>query len=197
MANACDTVVKMVGTVKALSDLYVALQGMNVNSKDVPLHTLAEYYGIDYDAKHIHVRGKVYFAEMENDDSGQPYMLTICVESAWNFTDTLFDEINHLLWDELKIAYREVEPGCEVFFVCDPIGAFPEECCVSSYGEPFEDACEDVYATVDEAIEVWCKAMGIERGERDKETMLDLINGYEYGDDSETYFYINEFCFEG
>lgn len=68
---------------------------------------------------------------------------------------------------------------------------------MSSYGEPFEDACEDVYATVDEAIEVWCKAMGIERGERDKETMLDLINGYEYGDDSESYFYINEFCFEG
>jgi len=197
MANVCDTTMKLVGTVKALSDLYVALQGMNVNSKNIPLYMLAEYYGIDYETKHIGVRGKIYYAEMENDDNGQPYMLTICVESAWNFPEAIFEEINHLLWDELKYSYREVEPGCDVFYVSDPLGVFPEECCVSAYGEPFEEACEDVYATVDEAIELWCKAMGIERGERDKKTMLDLINEYDYGEESELYFYINEFCFEG
>lgn len=197
MANVCDTTMKLVGTVKALSDLYVALQGMNVNSKNIPLYMLAEYYGIDYEAKHIGVRGKIYYAELENDDSDQPYMLTICVESAWNFPETIFEEINHLLWDELKYSYREVEPGCDVFYVSDPLGVFPEECCVSAYGEPFEEACEDVYATVDEAIELWCKAMNFERGERDKKIMLDLINEYDYGEESESYFYINEFCFEG
>lgn len=197
MANVADTTIKMVGTVKALNDLYVALQGMNVNSKNIPLYMLAEYYGIDYEAKHIGVRGKIYYAEMENDDSGEPYMLTICLESAWNFPETIFEEINHLLWDELKYSYREVEPGCDVFYVSDPLGVFPEECCVSAYGGPFEEACEDVYATVDEAIELWCKAMNVERGERDNKTMLDLINEYDYGEESESYFYINEFCFEG
>jgi len=197
MANICNTTVKLVGTAKALNDFYVALQGLNVNSKNIPLYMLAEYYGIDYEANHIGVRGKIYYAEMENDDSGQPYMLTICLESAWNFPETIFEEINHLLWDELKYSYREVEPGCDVFYVSDPLGVFPEECCVSAYGEPFEEACEDVYATVDEAIELWCKAMNVERGERDNKTMLDLINDYDYGEESESYFYINEFCFEG
>ena len=195
MANQATTTYKVTGTRKAVSDLWNTLQKMNVNTKNIWLDDLAKFYGIDYEAKHISVRGHIYWAEYEEDEENDNYLLSFCTETAWDACNELFEEINHLLWDELEISYRVVECGCEVYYVHDEGNYFPEEACVSSYGEPFEDACDDVYDTIADAIKEWCSKMNIEQGERTDEEMMNFINEYDYEDD-ETYFYIRTFTFE-
>ena len=193
MANQATSQYVVTGSRKAVSDLWVAFQQLGVNSKNVWLDALAEYYGIDYEAKHISVRGHIYWAELEEDDDH--VLLSFETETAWNACNELFEEINHLLWDELSISYRVCECGCEVYYVHDEGSYFPEECCVSSYGTPFDDACDDVYATVADAIKEWSSKTGIQQGERTDEQMMDFINEYEY-EDSDVYFYIKTFTFE-
>ena len=195
MANQATTTYKVTGTRKAVSDLWNTLQKMNVNTKNIWLDELAKYYGIDYEAKHISVRGHIYWAEYEEDEDNDNFLLSFCTETAWDACNDLFEEINHLLWDELEISYRVVECGCEVYYVHDEGNYFPEEACVSSYGEPFEDASDDVYETIADAIKEWCSKMNIKQGERTDEEMMDFINEYDYEDD-ETYFYIRTFTFE-
>ena len=195
MANQATTTYKVTGTRKAVSDLWNTLQKMNVNTKNIWLDDLAKYYGIDYETKHISVRGHIYWAEYEEDEENDNFLLSFCTETAWDACNDLFEEINHLLWDELSISYRVCECGCEVYYVHDEGNYFPEEACVSSYGEPFEDACDDVYDTIADAIKEWCSKMNIEQGERTDEEMMDFINEYDYEDD-ETYFYIRTFTFE-
>ena len=195
MANQATTTYKVTGTRKAVSDLWNTLQKMNVNTKNIWLDDLAKYYGIDYETKHISVRGHIYWAEYEEDEENDNYLLSFSTETAWDACNNLFEEIKHLLWDELEISYRVCECGCEVYYVHDEGNYFPEEACVSSYGEPFEDACDDVYDTIADAIKEWCSKMNIEQGERTDEEMMDFINEYEYEDD-ETYFYIRTFTFE-
>ena len=195
MANQATTTYKVTGTRKAVSDLWNTLQSMNVNTKNIWLDDLAKFYGIDYEAKHISVRGHIYWAEYEEDEENDNFLLSFSTESAWDACNDLFEEINHLLWDELSISYRVCECGCEVYYVHDEGNYFPEEACVSSYGEPFEDACDDVYDTIADAIKEWCSKMNIEQGERTDEEMMDFINEYDYEDD-ETYFYIRTFTFE-
>lgn len=193
MANQARTTYKVTGTRKAVSDLWNTLQSMNVNTKNIWLDDLAKFYGIDYEAKHISVRGHIYWAEYEEDEDH--VLLSFETETAWDACNELFGEINHLLWDELEISYRVVECGCEAYYVHDEGNYFPEEACVSSYGEPFEDACDDVYDTIADAIKEWCSKMNIEQGERTDEEMMNFINEYDYEDD-ETYFYIRTFTFE-
>ena len=195
MANQATTTYKVTGTRKAVSDLWNTLQKMNVNTKNIWLDDLAKYYGIDYETKHISVRGHIYWAEYEEDEENDNFLLSFCTETAWDACNDLFEEINHLLWDELSISYRVCECGCEVYYVHDEGNYFPEEACVSSYGEPFEDASDDVYETIADAIKEWCSKMNIEQGERTDEEMMDFINEYDYEDD-ETYFYIRTFTFE-
>lgn len=191
MANQATSTYKVTGTRKVVSDLWVALLGMNMNTKNVQLDELANYYGIDYESKHISVRGHIYWTEFEEDDGH--VLLSFETETAWDAGNELFEEINHLLWDELSISYRVCECGCEVYYVHDEVSYFPEECCVSSYGTPFDDACDDVYATVADAIKEWSSKTGIEQGDRTDEQMMDFINKYE---DSDVYFYIKTFIFE-
>ena len=62
-------------------------------------------------------------------------------------------------------------------------------------GEPFEDACDDIYTTLKDANNEWCEKMNVEQGERTVEDMMDFINEYEY-DDDDSYFYIRQFTFE-
>ena len=193
MANQATSTYRVSGTRKAVSDLWNTLQSMNVNTKNIWLDDLAKFYGIDYEAKHISVRGHIYWAEYEEDEDH--VLLSFETETAWDACNELFEEINHLLWDELEISYRVVECGCEVYYVHDEGNYFPEEACVSSYGEPFEDACDDVYDTIADAIKEWCSKMDIEQGERTDEEMMNFINEYDYEDD-ETYFYIRTFTFE-
>ena len=195
MANQATTTYKVTGTRKAVSDLWNTLQSMNVNTKNIWLDDLAKFYGIDYEAKHISVRGHIYWAEYEEEEENDKFLLSFSTESAWDACNDLFEEINHLLWDELSISYRVCECGCEVYYVHDEGNYFPEEACVSSYGEPFEDACDDVYETIADAIKEWCSKLNIEQGERTDEEMMNFINEYDYEDD-ETYFYIRTFTFE-
>ena len=193
MANQATTAYKVTGTRKAVSELWVALQGMNVNTKNVWLDELANYYGIDFESKHISVRGHIYWAEFEKDDDH--VLLSFETETAWDACNELFEEINHLLWNELSISYRVCECGCKVYYVHDEGSYFPEECCVSSYGTPFDDACDDVYVTVADAIKEWSSKTGIEQRDRTDEQMMDFTNEYKY-EDSDVYFYINTFTFE-
>lgn len=194
MANTCDTSYKVIGSPKAVKKLWNTLQEMEVNSKNVYLYELAERYGIDYQKKGISVRGFIYWAEFEEKESDDYCLLSFDTETAWSACDLFFDELNKALGGELSISYREIEPGCDIYFVHDECGWFPEECCVSSSGEPFEESCGDVFSTVKDAINEWCTKMNIEQGERTDAEMLEYISEYEY-DDLDTYFYINEFTF--
>lgn len=194
MANTCDTSYKVIGSPKEVKKLWNTLQEMEVNSKNVYLYELAERYGIDYEKKGISVRGFVYWAEFEEMESDDYCLLSFDTETAWSACDLFFDELNKALGGELSISYREIEPGCDIYFVHDECGWFPEECCVSSSGEPFEESCSDVFSTVKDAINEWCTKMNIEQGERTDAEMLEYISEYDY-DDLDTYFYINEFTF--
>ena len=194
MANTCDTSYKVIGSPKVVKKLWNTLQEMEVNSKNVYLYELAERYGIDYEKKGISVRGFIYWAEFEEKESDDYCLLSFDTETAWSACDLFFDELNKALGGELSISYREIEPGCDIYFVHDECGWFPEECCVSSSGEPFEESCSDVFSTVKDAINEWCTKMNIEQGERTDAEMLEYISEYDY-DDLDTYFYINEFTF--
>lgn len=194
MANTCDTSYKVIGSPKAVKKLWNTLQEMEVNSKNVYLYELAERYGIDYEKKGISVRGFIYWAEFEEKESDDYCLLSFDTETAWSACDLFFDELNKALGGELSISYREIESGCDIYFVHDECGWFPEECCVSSSGEPFEESCSDVFSTVKDAINEWCTKMNIEQGERTDAEMLEYISEYDY-DDLDTYFYINEFTF--
>ena len=194
MANTCDTSYKVIGSPKAVKKLWNTLQEMEVNSKNIYLYELAERYGIDYKKKGISVRGFIYWAEFEEKESDDYCLLSFDTETAWSACDLFFDELNKALGGELSISYREIEPGCDIYFVHDECGWFPEECCVSSSGEPFEESCSDVFSTVKDAINEWCTKMNIEQGERTDAEMLEYISEYDY-DDLDTYFYINEFTF--
>ena len=194
MANTCDTSYKVIGSPKEVKKLWNTLLEMEVNSKNVYLYELAERYGIDYKKKGISVRGFIYWAEFEEKESDDYCLLSFDTETAWSACDLFFDELNKALGGELSISYREIEPGCDIYFVHDECGWFPEECCVSSSGEPFEESCSDVFSTVKDAINEWCTKMNIEQGERTDAEMLEYISEYDY-DDLDTYFYINEFTF--
>lgn len=194
MANTCDTSYKVIGSPKVVKKLWNTLQEMEVNSKNVYLYELAERYGIDHQKKGISVRGFIYWAEFEEKESDDYCLLSFDTETAWSACDLFFDELNKALGGELSISYREIEPGCDIYFVHDECGWFPEECCVSSSGEPFEESCGDVFSTVKDAINEWCTKMNIEQGERTDAEMLEYISEYDY-DDLDTYFYINEFTF--
>lgn len=76
MANQATTTYKVTGSRKAVKDLWSTLQKMEVNSKNVWLYQLAEHYGIDYEAKHISVRGHIYWAEFEEDPANDYYLLS-------------------------------------------------------------------------------------------------------------------------
>ena len=195
MANQATTTYKVTGSRKAVNDLWNTLQKMEVNSKDIWLYQLAEHYGIDYEARQISVRGHIYWAEYEEAPANDYYLLSFETETAWDACNELFEAINHILQDELSISYRVCACGCEGYYTHDAGGCFREECCVSSYGKPFQDACDDVYETVEDAIKEWVSKTGVEQGERTQEQMVDFINEYEY-DDEDTYFYIRLFTFE-
>ena len=193
MANLATTTYKVTGSHKAVSNLWNSLCGMDVNGKDVHLHKLAEHYGIDYKAKGISVRGHIYWAEYEEDNDH--VLLSFETETAWDACNDLFHEINHILDDELSISYRVCECGCEVYYTHDEGSYFPEECCVSASGKPFDDVSDEVYDSIEDAIREWVSKMGVEQGERTNEQMVDFINDYVY-EDEDTYFYIKVFVFE-
>ena len=64
MANQATTTYKVTGTKKAVNNLWNTLQCMEVNSRNIWLDDLAKHYGIDYQKKHISVRGHIYWQSM-------------------------------------------------------------------------------------------------------------------------------------
>ena len=92
MANQATTTYKVTGSRKAVSDLWKTFQVMNVNTKNVWLNELADFYGIDYGAKQISVRGHIYWADYEEDDENT--LLSFETESAWDACTEHFAEIN-------------------------------------------------------------------------------------------------------
>ncbi len=196
MANHCYTTYKITGTHEAVKNLWDTLESMNVNSEEVWLDELAERYGIDYRERQISVRGHINYAELESDENADVYLLTLHTCTAWVGCHDLFYVINETLGDALSISYREIEPGCLVFRVHDEGDFFPEKCYVLSSGEePFENLSDGIYDTVEDVIQEWCSKMGVERGDKSEDEMMDFINKYEY-DDPYTYFGIIKFTFE-
>lgn len=115
MANICGTQYKVMGERKAVADLWNTLQTMEVNTKNVYLYKLAEHYGIDYEKMGISVRGHIYWAEFEADED--ICLLSFDTESAWSACEEFFDELNKVLGGELSVSYREIECGCDIFYV--------------------------------------------------------------------------------
>ncbi len=176
MANICDTTYKVIGTSKALNDLYNTIRKLEEKGNgNVRLYELAEHYGIDYEERQICVRGSIYFYEMDELNE----VLTIGTETAWAGCHELFHAINDRLDDELSFSWREVEPGCSIYSVHDENDFFPEECMVSANGEPFENGMEDAFDYISEAIAYWCEVMKFERNNRSHDEMLALIRNYE------------------
>ena len=193
MANTCDTQYKITGERKAVADLWNTINGFDVNQKNVWLGDVAKHYGIDYEQMGISVRGHIYWAEYEENDDYA--LLSFDTETAWTACNDFFDALNEKFEGAFSISYREIECGCDIFYVHDEGEHFPEECCVSAYGELFEAMNEEPFDTVADAIEVWCEKTGIKRGERSDEEMLEYISQYEY-EDEKTFFFINKFEFE-
>lgn len=138
MANLCSTSYRVTGTKKAVMDLCHAIMDLSQNGeKRLELAKLADYYGIEWQKKHIHVRGTILDCGL--DTNGDEYILSIETETAWSGCHDLFNAINEILWDELSISYCEIEPGCDLFYVHDEADFFPEECVIDSDGEPFDE----------------------------------------------------------
>ena len=191
MANRCYTTYKVTGSRENVTKLWEHIRAFDENKKKVWLCDLADAFCIDWEKKGISVAGWIEWAEYEEEAN----LLSFETDTKWNACEILFEQINKCFDDNLSISYREIECGCEIFYVHDEGCYFPEEACVSSGGGPFEEACEDVYATVDDAINEWCKKMNFDRGEKSEEEMLALIKEFVYEDEC-TYFYINKFIFE-
>lgn len=187
MANCCDTTYKITGTSEAMESLSEALTILGGGSY-TELSKLADYFGIDWKAKHISVRGSIYHKSLSDN------VITICTDTAWTGCHDLFRAINKALGNELSISWREIEPGCEVFNVHDEGRFFPEECYVTACGGPFDEA-EDCYDSVYDAIETWCSLMKVERAGRSDDEMEAFIEDFEYETD-DTCFNIHRFDFE-
>lgn len=187
MANTCITTYRVTGSLKAVKDLWNTIQAHR-QGNNVWLHKLADHYGIDYQARHISVRGFIFGASIEPGRN----LISFETETAWNACDELFDAVNQALDGELSVSFREVEPGLEVYYVHDEGAFFPEKCYVCAYGGPFGDDTEGPYESMETAIETWCERTGIERGNRGESEMLEFINEFEY-EDEDVYYYINFF----
>lgn len=192
MANNCDTTYKIVGSKRAVDNLWHTLsETFEGNGHDIWLYKLAEHYGIDYEKRCISVRSHVYYIERDCQD-----VITICTDTAWNGCHDLLYAINEVLDDELSISYMEIEPCMEIFCVHDEYGFFGEECVLYSDGKPFDYHCEELFDTIEDAINFWCERMGIERDmSLSQKQYLDMIDKYKY-DDEDTYFNLYTFTYE-
>lgn len=192
MANNCDTTYKIVGSKIAVDNLWHTLsETFEGNGHDISLYKLAEHYGIDYEKRCISVRGHIYYIERDCQD-----VITICTDTAWTGCHDLFYAINKVLDYELSISYMELEPGMEIFCIHDEDNFFGEECILYADGELFDYQYEELFNTIDDAINFWCERMGKERDmSLSQKQYLDMINKYEY-DDADTYFNLYTFTYE-
>ena len=183
MANNCYTIYKITGSQNAVKNLWDTLVSMDVKTKDIWLKNLAEHYGIDYKNQQISVRGNIIYAVYEPDEN----LLTLETDTAWAGCHEFFWAVNEVLGDEMSISYREKEPGSVIFRIHDEGEFFTQKCCVYSFGDPFDDLYYDDFDSIEDAIQEWCSKMGVERGDKSEEEMIDHINEY---DEMDSYFEI-------
>ena len=188
MANHCFTTYKITGSEKAVKNLWDTLVSMGVNAECVSLSDLAEHYGIDYQGRQISVRGCIFFAEYDSDEN----LLTLKTMTAWLGCHKFFWALNEVLGDEMSISYLEKEISAGVFCIHDEGEFFTAKCCVYSFGDPFDGFYYDDFNSIEDAIQEWCSKMGVERGDKSEEEMIDYINGYEY-DGMDAYFEIQKY----
>lgn len=190
MANICGTIYKIVGEEETLKSLNELL-GKLLKDKKRYLHQLAESLGIDYECRLIHCRGYIDTIEL-NDEEGR-LVLRIDVCSSWTPCTELFEAVNEYYGDKLSISWLAIESGCDLYWVHDEESFFPEECCVSSEGELFGDMYEEPFDTISDAIDYWCKKMGIDRNSNmSDEEYIKFIYKYEYEDD-DTLYHIHKY----
>lgn len=192
MANICSTEYRITGEHSIVKKLWRTLERLGVNEKSVWLCDLAKAYNINYEKHHIHVRGQIYWACYQEDNENDDCLLCFSTETAWTACTELFDELRIALKDNISISYREIEQGCELYYVHDECDFFPEECCVSADGEPFDNIYEEPCLKISDAIELWSERMNIPQGERTTDEMMDFINNFEY-EEEDTYFTIHRF----
>ena len=191
MANYCFTNYKITGSQTAVKKLWDTLvfmdvntiKSFDVNTKRIWLKDLAEHYGIDYENKQISVRGDIIFAEYEEGEN----LLTLITRTAWSGCHKFFWAVNEMLGDEVSISFREKEPDSGIFRIHDEGEFFNEKCCVFSFGDPFNNLYFYDFDSIEGVIQEWCSKMGIERGDKSEEEMIDYINGYKY-DGMDSYF---------
>ena len=224
MANHCFTTYKILGTEKAVKDLFTTIEALQTTVKGLDecsdsdflesilkthglenvfedlktqttirlwLGDLAEHYGINCEEREINDRGHICFVKYETIEKEDKHLLTVKTDTAWIGCSSLFNAINEVLGDELSISYREWEWGTEYFCVHDEGGFFPEECIALGLGKPFEELYYAYFDTIEAAIHEWCFRMGVERGCKSQEEMVDYIHNYVYKDE-DTYFVIYE-----
>ena len=183
MANHCYTIYKITGSQQAVKKLWDTLVSMDVNTKCVWLSDLAEHYGIDYENRQISVRGCIFYAEYEEGEN----LLTLRTRTAWAGCHKFFWAVNEVLGYEMSISFREKEPDSGIFRIHDEGEFFTQKCCVYSFGDPFDDLYYDDFDSIEDAIQEWCSKMGVERGDKSEEEMIDHINEY---DEMDSYFEI-------
>lgn len=191
MANHCYTIYKITGSQKAVKNLWDTLVSMDVNKKEVWLADLAKHYGIDHEKRQIAVRGDIFFAEYDSDEN----LLTLKTMTAWLGCHKFFWALNEVLGDEMSISYLEKEISAGVFCIHDEGEFFTAKCCVYSFGDPFDGFYYDDFNSIEDAIQEWCSKMGVERGDKSEEEMIDYINGYEY-DEMGSYFEIQKYIID-
>ena len=156
------------------------------------LGDLAEHYGINCEERKIYCRGHIHSVKYETIEKEDKHLLTVETDTAWEGCHSLFNAINEVLGNELSISFREYEPMTEYFCIHDEGGFFPQKCVAS-----INDGCCLRYVyfdTIKAAIHQWCSMMGVERGDKSEEEMVEYINNYVYTE-GDNYFFIHEITF--
>lgn len=172
MANICDTEVIIRGPQEVLENLNNILDEFWSQAplgKAIPMIDFLKYLEVESDD----VRGSITYHYLDKDITTGKDMLLIDTESKWTPMDNAFKALNKSLENVLTISRRAIEPGCDLYWVCDPCDDFPEECYVIDYINGESDVM-----TIADAIDNWCEIVNISRDGRSDREMLNVIYGY-------------------
>ena len=139
------------------------------------------------------MRGHIYWAEYEENVEDDYALLSFDTESAWSSCDLFFEEVNKALGDELSISWREVEPGCDIFYTHDENDFFPK----SATSLHTENSLRIVRVLTPPLVMLsscGVRRLVSHRDGRSEQKMIDFINEYEY-EAEDTNFCINPITF--
>ena len=219
MANCCMSVYVFYGKKESVERFYTFLSELNkkcskdgitanIRGTESTFHLL-NYYLIQ-DALNIPEkdmtpgRGNlIEIWDLENDWGDEAHF-EVAMDEAWNPYPEVWENIfKRYFSSNIKIAYKAEEPGCDLFYICDPDGRFfSEEYLVDmflgrdsewKYFET-EDACFDYCRKM---ISAYCKDKDIAFNEElypDLETLGGFIDKQVNDNGTEDdFFYIHKF----